>query len=78
MLLSILGKPRLGAYVLYLELDRSPSYAYGNTYELQPPQRSIAPRDLERLKEAIQRAGFTIAEGELMVNMLQQDPHTMR
>jgi hypothetical protein len=81
MLRSILKTPQYGEYVRYIELNRSPSLDYSfyvRSYEIKPPQRSLRPKDRDRLTQAIKGAGFDSPEGqEKVLNVLLQSPATM-
>lgn len=80
MLLSILKTPRYGAYVRYVELNRSISLGYWivKSYTISPPQRSLQPEDQVRLAAAIKQAGFHCPEKqEKMLNILLQNPDNM-
>ncbi|KAF4235731.1 hypothetical protein CNMCM8980_003225 [Aspergillus fumigatiaffinis] len=80
ILRSILKTPQYGRYVRHIELNRSPSVGYGivQLYTVKPPQRSLRPKDQERLTAAIRRAGFeSPQEQEKMLNILLQNPASM-
>jgi hypothetical protein len=80
ILQSILKTPQYGRYVRHIELNRSPSVGSGivQLYTVKPPQRSLRPKDQERLTAAIRRAGFeSPQEQEKMLNILLQNPASM-
>ena len=81
MLRSILKTPQYGEYVRYIELNLSPSLDYSffvRSYEIKPPQRSLRPKDQDRLTQAIKRACFdSPEEPEKVLNILLQSPATM-
>lgn len=81
ILQSILKTPRYGRYVRHIELNRSPSLFHRivRSYTMNPPQRSLKPKDQDRLTMAIRRAGFeSPQEQEKMLNILLQDPVSMQ
>lgn len=79
ILCSILKTPRYGQYVRHIELNRSQSHycIIIRSYTPKPPQRSLPPKDQERLTAAIRRAGFPPQKEEKMLNILLQDPASM-
>ncbi|KAJ5151410.1 uncharacterized protein N7482_010662 [Penicillium canariense] len=65
MLRSILKTPQYGGFLV-------------RSYEVKPPQRSLRPKDQDRLTRAIRRAGFDgPEEQEKVLNVLLQSPATM-
>ncbi|PYI11043.1 hypothetical protein BO78DRAFT_457988 [Aspergillus sclerotiicarbonarius CBS 121057] len=69
-LLAILRNPKLGSYVRHIEMDipiRSPL-----SYLPRKHDRSLGQADMQRLRLAINKAGFTADEDRLL-NMLMQE-----
>lgn len=80
MLRSILETPRYGGYVRHVELNRSLSLlrtGFLQTYIPKPPQRSLRPKDQDRLSVAINQAFDCPEEQKKVLNVLLQKPASM-
>ncbi|OOF97554.1 hypothetical protein ASPCADRAFT_129234 [Aspergillus carbonarius ITEM 5010] len=70
-LLAILRNPKLGSYVRHIEMDipiRSPL-----SYLPRKHDRSLGEADMQLLRRAINKAGFTAHSEDRLLNMLMQE-----
>lgn len=71
LLIAILRRPQLGDLVRHLELDRPPTSYH--EYEIRNKDlRNLESEDLERLRTAVENAGFTGEYGVKILNMVLQ------
>ncbi|KAF7116125.1 hypothetical protein CNMCM5793_004145 [Aspergillus hiratsukae] len=71
MLLDILRKPSLGRYVRHIEYKQTVSRH--QEYVVEPPKGKLNEEDMWLLRSATQRAGFTGALEERVLNMLMRE-----
>ncbi|KAF7137024.1 hypothetical protein CNMCM5793_006828 [Aspergillus hiratsukae] len=71
MLMDILRKPSLGRYVRHIEYKQTVTRY--QEYAVKPPKRKLNESDMWLLRSAMQRAGFTGALEDRVINMLMRE-----
>lgn len=71
ILMEILKKPSLGNYVREIQQQRRPSP--GAPYIGRDEQRKLSEGDMNLIREAVKRAGFSGTQESAVINMLMQN-----